>query len=82
MGVTEQLVKFSTAEVAEEAAAMMRLSLFDWAACGIAGAAEPEFLKFRQAQIIEDGPAHVFGGGELGAAQAALVNGTLSHALD
>lgn len=82
MGITEQLVKFSTAEVAEEAAAMMRLSLFDWVACGIAGAAEPEFAKFRQAQIIEDGPAHVFGGGELGAAQAALVNGTLSHALD
>lgn len=82
MGITEQLVKFSTAEVAEEAAAMMRLSLFDWAACGITGAAEPEFAAFRQAQIIEDGPAHVFGGGDLGAAQAALVNGTLSHALD
>lgn len=82
MGITEQLVKFSTAEVPEEAAAMMRLSLFDWAACGIAGAADPEFAAFRQAQIIEDGPAHVFGGGELGAAQAAVVNGTLSHALD
>ena len=82
MGITEQLVKFSSAEVAEEAAAMMRLSLFDWAACGVAGAAEPEFETFRSAQMIEDGPAHVFGGGDLGAAAAALVNGTLSHALD
>ncbi|MEH6832588.1 MAG: MmgE/PrpD family protein [Sulfitobacter sp.] len=82
MSITEQLVKFSTVEVPEEAAAMMRLSLFDWAACGIMGAAEPEFASFCQAQIIEDGPAHVFGGEALGAAQAALVNGTLSHALD
>ncbi|KIN72324.1 MmgE/PrpD family protein [Sulfitobacter guttiformis] len=82
MGITDQLVKFSTAEVPEEAAAMMRLSLFDWAACGIAGAAEPEFAAFRRAQMIEDGPAQVFGGEALGAAAAALLNGTLSHALD
>ena len=82
MSITDQLVKFSMVEVPEEAAAMMRLSLFDWAACGIAGAAEPEFAAFRSAQMIEDGPAHVFGGGDLGAAHAALVNGTLSHALD
>lgn len=82
MGITDQLVKFSTAEVAEEAAAMMRLSLFDWAACGFAGAQEPEFVRFRAAQMTEDGPASVFGGGDLGAATAALVNGTLSHALD
>jgi 2-methylcitrate dehydratase PrpD len=82
MGITEQLVKFSTAEVPEEAAAMMRLSLFDWAACGIAGAAEPEFTSFRRAQMVEEGPAHVFGGDAGGAAAAALVNGTLSHALD
>lgn len=82
MGITDQLVKFSTADVPEEAAAMMRLSLFDWAACGIAGATEPEFKQFRGAQMTEDGPAHIFGGGDLGAASAALVNGTLSHALD
>ena len=82
MGITDQLIKFCVSEVPEEAAAMMRLSLFDWAACGIAGAAEPEFARFRSAQMTEDGPAHVFGGGNLGAASAALVNGTLSHALD
>ncbi len=82
MGITEQLIKFSTVEVPEEAAAMMRLSLLDWAACGIAGAGEADFASFRRAQMVEDGPAHVFGGDTLGAAAAALVNGTLSHALD
>ncbi|MEH6644969.1 MmgE/PrpD family protein [Sulfitobacter sp.] len=82
MGITEQLVKFAGADVAEEAAAMMRLSLFDWAACGIAGAQEHEFAGFRRAQMTEEGPAHIFGGDGAGAATAALVNGTLSHALD
>jgi 2-methylcitrate dehydratase PrpD len=82
MGITEVLVKFGTAEVPEEAAAMMRLSLFDWAACGIAGAAEPDFAAFRRAQMTEEGPAHLFGGDTAGAATAALLNGTLSHALD
>lgn len=82
MGITEQLVKFSAADVPEEAAAMMRLSLFDWAACGIAGSAEGEFAAFRRAQLTEEGPAHIFGGDAGGAATAALVNGTLSHALD
>ncbi|MBB3994516.1 2-methylcitrate dehydratase PrpD [Sulfitobacter undariae] len=82
MGLTQQLVKFCTAEVPEIAAAMMRLSLYDWAACGIAGAKEPEFAAFRRALMVDEGPAHVFGGDEAGAATAALVNGTLSHALD
>ncbi len=82
MDITGQLIKFTGTDVPEAAAAMMRLSLFDWAACGIAGAAEPEFAGFKRAQMVEDGPAHVFGGGATGAATAALVNGTLSHALD
>ena len=82
MGLTQQLVKFSTAEVPEEAAAMMRLSLFDWAACGIAGAREAEFAPFRRAAMVEESPAHIFGGDGAGAATAALINGTLSHALD
>jgi len=82
MGLTKQLVKFSGAEVPEAAAAMMRLSLFDWAACGVAGARQPDFIPFRRAQMVEEGPAHVFGGDAAGAATAALLNGTLSHALD
>lgn len=82
MGLTKQLVKFSGAEVPEAAAAMMRLSLFDWAACGVAGAQQPDFIPFRRAQMVEEGPSHVFGGDSAGAATAALLNGTLSHALD
>ena len=62
---------------------MMRLSLFDWAACGIAGAAEPEFADFVAAQLSRgQGPATVIGGQTAPAATAALINGTLSHALD
>lgn len=61
---------------------MVRLSLFDWATCGIAGAREAEFIPFRRAQMVDEGPAHVFGGDAAGAATAALLNGTLSHALD
>ena len=82
MGLTKQLVKFSGAEVPEAAAAMVRLSLFDWAACGVAGAQQPDFIPFRRAQMVEEGPSHVFGGDSAGAATAALLNGTLSHALD
>lgn len=79
MGITSQLVKFARAEVPEAAAAMMRLSLLDWAACGIAGAQELQFRDFRRAQMVEDGPADLFGGDGAGAVTAALVNGTLSH---
>jgi len=82
MSITDQLVKFASAEVPEAAASMLRLSLFDWAACGIAGAQEPDFAGFRRAQMIEEGPAQIFGGDSAGAAAAALLNGTLSHALD
>ncbi|MEP5031779.1 MAG: MmgE/PrpD family protein, partial [Marinomonas sp.] len=82
MGITDQLVKFRTAEVPEMAAAMMRLSLFDWVVCGIAGADVADFAGFRRAQMIEEGPAHVFGGDATGVAMAALLNGTLSHACD
>lgn len=82
MGLTDKLVKFAAADVPEEAAAMMRLSLFDWAACGIIGARQAAFTRFRRAQLVEEGPAHVFGGDATGPAQAALINGTLGHALD
>lgn len=82
MAITDKLIKFYRTEVPEEAAAMMRLSLFDWAACGIAGARESAFHPFMRAQMVEEGPVRVFGGGATGVAVAALVNGTLSHALD
>ena len=83
MSVTEQFVRFARAEVPQEAATMCRLSLFDWAACGIAGAREPHFAEFVAAERARgQGPATVLGGGRVPAATAALLNGTLSHALD
>ncbi|MGB3246245.1 MAG: MmgE/PrpD family protein [Sulfitobacter sp.] len=83
MTITDQLTKFAGVAPPEEAITMMRLSLFDWAACGIAGAREPDFADFVAAQLIRgQGPAVVFGGATAPAPTAALINGTLSHALD
>ncbi|MFK7835633.1 MAG: MmgE/PrpD family protein [Sulfitobacter sp.] len=82
-GITEHLLDFATWDVPADAAAMMRLSLFDWAACGIAGGREDEFAGFKTTQMGQGaGPASLLGGGHVPAATAALVNGTLSHALD
>lgn len=61
-----------------------RLSLADWAACGIAGAAEPVARLTRGLVVEEAGvpQASLFGGGRVPARAAALANGTASHALD
>lgn len=67
------------------AAAMMRLSLMDWAACAIAGAAEPVSRIVRGLELAAGGAAEatvVGSGTRLPARAAALVNGTVSHALD
>lgn len=83
MSITDQLIKFVSVMPPEEAQAMMRLSLFDWAACGIAGAREADFDEFVAAHLGRgQGPATVIGGNTAPAATAALINGTLSHALD
>ncbi len=81
--ITDQLIKFARATPPEDALIMMRLSLFDWAACGVAGAADADFADFVAAQLARgQGPATVIGGQSAPAATAALINGTLSHALD
>lgn len=63
---------------------MMRLSLMDWAACGIAGRDQPVARILREMILAEDGKgdATVIGGGSAPARGAALVNGAASHALD
>ena len=68
----------------EDARRMMRLSVFDWAACGIAGADEPVAAILRDRALSDGGrdEAAVIGGGRLPARAAAVVNGTISHALD
>ena len=81
--ITDQLLEFATAEVPQDVTGMIRLSLFDWAACGIAGAREADFAEFaRQQRAMGQGRASVLGGGQTSAPAAALINGTLSHALD
>lgn len=81
--ITDRLISFSRKSVPDEAGAMLVLSLFDWAACGIAGSHESEFEDFVAAQKrLGAGRCSVLGGGQVPAATAALINGTLSHALD
>lgn len=75
------------ARMAEPTAAalqMMRLSLFDWAACGIAGRNEPVARLVRDMVLAEGGQGHatLLGGVRAPCRAAALVNGAVSHALD
>ncbi len=84
--VSELLTKFALSETAipEDTLHMMRLSLLDWASCGIAGASEPVSQIIRDMVLREGGAgqATLIGGGAAPARAAALVNGTISHALD
>ncbi|MFY0621426.1 MAG: MmgE/PrpD family protein [Pelagimonas sp.] len=63
---------------------IMRLSLLDWLACGIAGKGEPVAELTRAMVRVEGGAeqASLFGGGRAPMRAAALVNGATSHALD
>lgn len=64
---------------------MLRLSMLDWAACGIAGADEPVARICREMVVEEKGlgEASLMGAGvKVPARGAALVNGATSHALD
>lgn len=78
--ITDGLLRLKAATPTGPALEMMRLSLLDWAACGIAGAAEPvaEVLRGQAGP----GEATIIGGGTAGWAEAALLNGATSHALD
>ncbi|WP_424830681.1 MmgE/PrpD family protein [Ruegeria sp.] len=60
------------------------LSALDWIAVGRAGADEPVSHIIRDMVLSEGGAAqaHLFGGEEAPLRAAALVNGTISHALD
>jgi 2-methylcitrate dehydratase PrpD len=64
---------------------VLKLSLLDWAACGLAGVDEP-VSRAVASMAMEDGgraEATLLGHGvKLPARAAALVNGTASHALD
>ena len=69
----------------DAALAVLRLSLLDWACVGLAGAGEP-VAGILHAQATEEGgtgQAALIGSAQRAPARmAALVNGTISHALD
>ena len=83
---TTQLAEFATGRVAPSGMArqVTILSALDWLAVGRAGASEPVAGILRDQAGEEGGTpqARLFGGGAAPARMAALVNGTISHALD
>ncbi|WP_223274728.1 MmgE/PrpD family protein [Tateyamaria sp. syn59] len=81
LDITALLLAYAQADPPEDVRAVMRLSLLDWAACGIAGHREGAFRPWADA-LTGQGPATRFDRAGAMVAEAALVNGTLSHALD
>lgn len=86
---TNGIAKFTAGvcadDIAVEAQQMLQLSLLDWMAVAIAGAQEPVSKVVRQVSINEGGTgeASLIGSDvKLPARAAALVNGSVSHALD
>ena len=81
MTLTNDLTAFANAQPNSYARDVMQLSVLDWAACGLAGAAEGSFDGFVTANATQ-GPCQVLGGDTGSPTNTALINGTLSHALD
>ena len=86
MTLARRMARFAAGPVAPSD--LMRrfvgLSLFDWAAVGIAGADEPVARAARALALAEGAPprATLLGGGGAAPRAAALANGAASHALD
>lgn len=82
----QRLSGFATRPIdgGDDAREMMRLSIFDWAVCGLAGRTEPLAAILRGKALYEGGRgvATLIGGGKVPARAAAMVNGAISHALD
>ena len=88
ISISEKLVAFSLSPargIPDTAIEIVSLSLFDWAAVGLAGVDEPVSRKLRQYAKDTGGKpvASLFGDDQkTNPRMAALVNGTTSHALD
>lgn len=84
--LTRALADFATGSITTTPAARLvtSLSALDWIAVGRAGVEEPVSRILREMVLEEGGTgrAHLFGGGAAPLRGAALVNGTVSHALD
>ncbi|WP_375571040.1 MmgE/PrpD family protein [Seohaeicola saemankumensis] len=89
MMITSQLAEFAaqtqTRDLPEAALRMMRLSMLDWAAVGLAGRDEP-VARITRDMVLDEGGAPQAGlighSGRVPARAAALSNGATSHALD
>ncbi len=85
MSIEARIAGFThQARVDADAFDIMRLALFDWAVCAIAGRTEPVARILREHARIESvhGSALVVGGDTAPPSRAALINGVTSHALD
>lgn len=82
--VVPAIIAAATAPASQGALDVMRLSLVDWMAVGLAGRDEPVSTLTRDMVLTEGGHAQatLFGGQKVPARAAALCNGTCSHALD
>jgi len=79
--ITALLLDYARAAPPEDVRAVMRLSLLDWAVCGMAGRDEGTFAAWAET-LGTEGPATRFDGRRATVAEAALINGAVSHALD
>lgn len=87
MQLIDQILALATIDASrlpEKSRMFARLSLFDWAVCGIGGRYEDvsqNVLSYIE-QDHASGSASVFGGSRSSPVSAALANGTIAHALD
>ncbi len=85
MSIEARIARFvREAEPDDDTLDIMRLALFDWAVCAIAGRDEPVARILRDHAVAEaaHGSAVVVGGDPVPPSRAALINGATSHALD
>jgi len=83
--IVERARRVDLAELPDDVRAVARHCVLDWIGVTLAGSAEPAAAIVRDLALIDGGApqAMLVGTGErVTAAQAALVNGTASHALD
>ncbi len=79
MSAQDQLIRLAQGWLGNGPSRLMYLCLYDWIACAIAGMDEPA-AKLLQPE--GEGAAQVFGRFPMSAPNAALINGTMGHALD
>ncbi len=84
--ISQAVLRFQTAALPEDVIRGAKRAVLDWLACALAGNTAPVGLAVQQFAASEGSTGHstcLFPGlPETSARQAALINGTLSHALE